>query len=377
MRVLVTGHLGYIGAVLAPVVRDAGHEVVGLDSGLYAGMQVQPLAEIPELRKDLRDVEASDLAGFDAVMHLAALSNDPLGDLDPNLTYAINREASVRLAEVAKQAGVRRFLFASSCSVYGVEGDSMADEESTALAADALCREQGPGRARPQAAGRRRFLPGLSALRHRLRRLADAALRRGDPEPGRPRGDDRAGRAQERRHLLAAAGPSARHHPGLSGHARCPGRRHPRPAVQRRQHGREPAHPRARDACGGSGAGLDAGVRRGCFAGQALLPGELRQDRARPCPPSGRPGRPGPAPGSITRRSAAAITVPSRSRGRASCGSSGSATGWPRAACATICARPRSSAFRHLEVDHQQPVHAAVGGATRRAPSCLCSGSSW
>lgn len=131
MRVLVTGHLGYIGAVLAPVVRDAGHEVVGLDSGLYAGMQVQPLAEIPELRKDLRDVEASDLAGFDAVMHLAALSNDPLGDLDPNLTYAINREASVRLAEVAKQAGVRRFLFASSCSVYGVEGDSMADEDST------------------------------------------------------------------------------------------------------------------------------------------------------------------------------------------------------------------------------------------------------
>ena len=147
MRVLVTGHLGYIGAVLAPVVRDAGHEVVGLDSGLYAGMQVQPLAEIPELRKDLRDVEARDLAGFDAVMHLAALSNDPLGDLDPNLTYAINREASVRLAEVAKQAGVRRFLFASSCSVYGVEGEFDCRRGEPALAADALRREQGPGRA--------------------------------------------------------------------------------------------------------------------------------------------------------------------------------------------------------------------------------------
>jgi nucleoside-diphosphate-sugar epimerase len=130
MRVLVTGHKGYIGAVLVPLVRDAGHEVVGLDSGLYAGTEVRPLAQVPEVAKDLRDVEASDLAGIDAVIHLAALSNDPLGDLDPHLTYAINHEASVRLAEAAKRAGVARFLFASSCSVYGVEGNAMADEES-------------------------------------------------------------------------------------------------------------------------------------------------------------------------------------------------------------------------------------------------------
>jgi nucleoside-diphosphate-sugar epimerase len=130
MRVLVTGHRGYIGAVLVPLLQEAGHEAIGLDSGLYAGTEVRGLAEVPELVKDLRDVEVADLAGVDAVIHLAALSNDPLGDLDPRLTYAINHEASVRLAECAKSAGVRRFLFASSCSVYGVEGEAMADEES-------------------------------------------------------------------------------------------------------------------------------------------------------------------------------------------------------------------------------------------------------
>jgi nucleoside-diphosphate-sugar epimerase len=130
MRVLVTGHRGYIGAVLVPLVQQAGHEVVGLDSGLYAGCEAQPLANVPELIKDLRDVEASDLEGIDAVIHLAALSNDPLGDLDKGLTYAINHEASVRLAEAAKRAGAKRFLFASSCSVYGVEGEAMADENS-------------------------------------------------------------------------------------------------------------------------------------------------------------------------------------------------------------------------------------------------------
>jgi nucleoside-diphosphate-sugar epimerase len=130
MRVLVTGHRGYIGAVLVPLVQEAGHEVVGLDNGLYAGCEVRPLDPIKELAKDLRDVEAADLEGIDAVIHLAALSNNPLGDLDRRLCYAINHEASVRLAEVAKRAGAKRYLFASSCSVYGVEGNAMADEES-------------------------------------------------------------------------------------------------------------------------------------------------------------------------------------------------------------------------------------------------------
>ncbi|MFO1071423.1 MAG: SDR family oxidoreductase [Geminicoccaceae bacterium] len=130
MRVMVTGHRGYIGAVLVPLVQAAGHEVVGLDSGLYAGCEVRPLTDVAEVTKDLRDLEVKDLAGIDAVIHLAALSNDPLGDIDPGLTYAINHHASVRLAELAKQAGVARFLFASSCSVYGVEGNAMADEDS-------------------------------------------------------------------------------------------------------------------------------------------------------------------------------------------------------------------------------------------------------
>ena len=130
MRVMVTGHEGYIGAVLAPMLRAAGHDVVGLDCGLYRGAQVAPLETFPALDRDVRDVESHDLDGIDAIVHLAALSNDPLGDVDPRLTYEINHEATVRLAELAKRSGVGRFLFASSCSVYGVEGGGLADETS-------------------------------------------------------------------------------------------------------------------------------------------------------------------------------------------------------------------------------------------------------
>ena len=140
MRVLVTGHLGYIGTVLTPMLVRAGHEVVGLDSDLYsrctysAGGQ---LYEVPTIRKDTRDASADDVAGFDAVLHLAALSNDPLGDLRPEITDEINHRASVRLAELAKRAGVRRFLFASSCSNYGLAGEEMIDETGN-VPADAL-----------------------------------------------------------------------------------------------------------------------------------------------------------------------------------------------------------------------------------------------
>jgi nucleoside-diphosphate-sugar epimerase len=125
MRILVTGHLGYIGTVLTPLLIHAGHEVVGLDSDLYGSCTFGPesaLEDVSWLRRDVRDVTLADLAGIDAVMHLAALSNDPLGDLDPELTYDINHRASVRLAELAKQAGVERFLFSSSCSNYGAAG---------------------------------------------------------------------------------------------------------------------------------------------------------------------------------------------------------------------------------------------------------------
>jgi len=129
MRVILTGHKGYIGAVAVPVLQAAGHEVVGLDTDLFAGCDFgNPNPEIPEIRKDLRDLSESDFRGFDAVVHFGALSNDPLGNLDPKLTYDINHRASVRLAELAKSAGVTRFVFSSSCSTYGAAGDGFLDE---------------------------------------------------------------------------------------------------------------------------------------------------------------------------------------------------------------------------------------------------------
>jgi nucleoside-diphosphate-sugar epimerase len=129
MRLLVTGHLGYIGVELVPVLRDAGHEVVGLDNGYFNGCDfAAPPDEVPKLDVDLRDVTPAHCEGFDAVLHLGALSNDPLGDLNPDLTYDINHRASVRLARSAKQAGVRRFVFASSCSLYGAAGADFLDE---------------------------------------------------------------------------------------------------------------------------------------------------------------------------------------------------------------------------------------------------------
>jgi nucleoside-diphosphate-sugar epimerase len=131
MRVLVTGHLGYIGAVLVPMLREAGHEVVGLDTGYYAGCDFGPApAPVPVVDRDLRDVEPADLAGVDAVIHLAAISNDPIGHLNPDTTYAINTHGSIRLAEAARAAGVRRFLFSSSCSLYGAAGDAPVGETS-------------------------------------------------------------------------------------------------------------------------------------------------------------------------------------------------------------------------------------------------------
>lgn len=120
MRVLITGHDGYIGSVLAPFVRRAGHDVAGLDTRLFEGCSLGPEpAGLNALRLDVRDVEVEHLRGFDAIIHLAAISNDPLGHLDPARTYEINHVASVALGRLAKQAGVARFVFASSCSLYG------------------------------------------------------------------------------------------------------------------------------------------------------------------------------------------------------------------------------------------------------------------
>ena len=120
MKVLITGHDGYIGSVLTPMVRDAGHEVAGLDAFLFEGCALGPEPDaVPDRRVDVRDVEIDHLRGFNAVVHLAALSNDPLGSLDPARTFEINHMGSVRMAHAAKRAGVERFIFASSCSLYG------------------------------------------------------------------------------------------------------------------------------------------------------------------------------------------------------------------------------------------------------------------
>jgi len=130
LRILVTGHNGYIGSVLVPILEHADHDVVGLDSDIFAPCLFgQNGHEVESWRADVRDVESADLAGFDAVIHLAAVCNDPVGDLNPQATYDINHLASVRMAEKAREAGVERFLFASSCSLYGKAGDdAMLDE---------------------------------------------------------------------------------------------------------------------------------------------------------------------------------------------------------------------------------------------------------
>ena len=131
MRVLITGHNGYIGSVLAPFVQATGHDVVGLDTFLFErGTFFENGAQIDAVRMDLRDVQVSDLRGYDAVLHLAALSNDPLGDFNPQCTYDINHIGSVRLARLAKEAGITRFIFASSCSLYGVAADELLTEEA-------------------------------------------------------------------------------------------------------------------------------------------------------------------------------------------------------------------------------------------------------
>jgi nucleoside-diphosphate-sugar epimerase len=133
MRVLVTGHLGYIGTVTVPVLQAAGHVVIGLDTDLYRRGTFgdrSGLPDVPNIGRDLRDVEVGDLDAIEAIVHLAALSNDPLGDLDPALTFEINHHATIRLARLAREAGVRRFVFSSSCSNYGASsGEALLDEE--------------------------------------------------------------------------------------------------------------------------------------------------------------------------------------------------------------------------------------------------------
>jgi nucleoside-diphosphate-sugar epimerase len=131
MRLMVTGSDGYIGTVLVSMLLEAGHEPVGLDSMLFHDCNIGPeRATVDTIRKDVREVGPADMDGLDAVIHLAGISNDPLGDLHPDTTYDINHRATVHLAEVAKAAGVQRFIFSSSCSLYGAHGDAPLDESA-------------------------------------------------------------------------------------------------------------------------------------------------------------------------------------------------------------------------------------------------------
>jgi nucleoside-diphosphate-sugar epimerase len=133
VKVLVTGHHGYIGSVVAPLLAAHGHEVTGVDTFFYRGCDLCPGPQVESVQRDVRDLDEADLAGYEAVVHLAALSNDPLGDLDPELTFEINERASIRLAQAAREAGVARFLFASSCSMYGVSGEDLVTEKAPLL----------------------------------------------------------------------------------------------------------------------------------------------------------------------------------------------------------------------------------------------------
>jgi nucleoside-diphosphate-sugar epimerase len=136
MRVLVTGHKGYIGSIMVPMIQAKGYDVIGLDNDLFDGCIFGDesicggIPDIPYIKKDIRDIELSDLQGIDLVVHLCALSNDPLGNFNPDITYEINYEGSLKLAQLSKNAGVQRLVFSSSCSVYGASENGIVDETS-------------------------------------------------------------------------------------------------------------------------------------------------------------------------------------------------------------------------------------------------------
>lgn len=130
MNILVTGDRGYIGSSLVPLLLKEDYKVTGFDTEYFKNKIREPLVSYTKITKDIREISEKDLEGFDAVIHLCALSNDPIGELDPNLTREINFEGTVKTAKLAKKAGVKRFLFSSSCSIYGIAKDGIVDESS-------------------------------------------------------------------------------------------------------------------------------------------------------------------------------------------------------------------------------------------------------
>ena len=224
MRVLVTGHEGYLGSVLVPLLAQAGHEVVGLDTGLFADCMLGPApAGCRRCAWTCATSTAEHLADGrpDAVMHLAALCNDPLGDLNPELTYDVNHLVDRPPGRrPPRPPGVTRFLFSSSCSLYGAGTDDAPLDETAGFAPltpygeSKILLRAGPGAAR-----RRRLLPGVPAQRHRVRVLPAAARRPGRQRPGRARAAHRRGPAAQRRHGLAPAGARRGHRRARS--SRC------------------------------------------------------------------------------------------------------------------------------------------------------------
>ena len=303
----MTGHNGYIGSVLVPLLEQAGHDVVGLDTDIFAPCLFgQDGHEVESLQADVRDIESEDLAGFDAVIHLAAVCNDPVGDLNPQATYDINHLASVRVAEKAKEAGVERFLFASSCSLYGKAGDDEMLDESAGFAPVTPY-----GRSKVLAerdialladdSFSPTYLRNATAYGVSPRLRVDVVVNnlvglrpydRRDPDP-------------ERRHAVAAARARRGHLRGPPRRPRRPARARARRGVQRRRERRELPHPgRRRDRRGGR-ARRARDVRRGRRSGQALLPGGLLEDRARAARSSRPAGRYGVAWSSCTKRTPA------------------------------------------------------------------------
>ena len=215
MRVLVTGTEGYLGHLLAPVLMSRGHDVLGVDTGYYAnGWLYNGVPTTARtLRKDIRQITREDLEGVDAIVHMAELSNDPLGELLSQVTYTVNHLGSVRLAKLAIEAGVERFVYMSSCSVYGV-AEGTVDETSAVnpQTAYADCKTLVERDVRGLASDT--LLPHVSAQLDRVRRLAAPAVRHRAEQPRRSGLDDQEDRHEQRRDTVAPARPWARHRQG-------------------------------------------------------------------------------------------------------------------------------------------------------------------
>ena len=236
MKIFVTGHRGYIGSHLVDVLKQEGHTVVGCDVKLFEGCNWEPLvAPDVDLAKDVRAVEAEDLDGCDCVMHLAAISNDPMGDLDPQITFDINRDASIRLAGTG-QAG-RRAPVPLRRELLDLRqgGEARPRRGRPAQPPDRLRQVQDRDRAGRLRAGRRELHPGLPPQRHGLRPLADAPDRPGRQQPAGLGPVLRRDPHPVRRLALAAPDPLPRHRPGVRRLRRGAQGGHPRPGHQRRR----------------------------------------------------------------------------------------------------------------------------------------------